>query len=110
MLGKEIKLGSVEPLGTLIAAVQHLTSGGEYSMLHLTCAQSLTGKECSWLPRLEHEHYGEHKTKSRDVSCKRTGDKAFAVAGPRLWNQLPLSIRQAPSLSVFKCLNKAYPK
>ena len=40
--------------------------------------------------------------------CVRTGDRAFAVAGPKLWNQLPLSIRQAPSLSVFKSRLKTH--
>ena len=34
--------------------------------------------------------------------CRRTSDRAFAVTGPKLWKQLPLSIRQASSLSVFK--------
>ena len=30
------------------------------------------------------------------------GDKAFTVAGPVLWNKLPLSIRNAVSVSMFK--------
>ena len=30
------------------------------------------------------------------------GDRAFSVAAPKLWNQLPLRIKQAPSLSIFK--------
>ncbi len=33
---------------------------------------------------------------------KLRGDHAFAVAAPKLWNDLPLSIRQASSLSLFK--------
>ncbi|XP_042341014.1 uncharacterized protein LOC121942011 [Plectropomus leopardus] len=33
---------------------------------------------------------------------KLRGDRAFAVAAPKLWNDLPLHIRQASSLSVFK--------
>ncbi len=37
------------------------------------------------------------------VRLKCRGERAFAVAGPRLWNTLPLEIRMAPSLSVFKC-------
>ena len=40
--------------------------------------------------------------------CVRTGDRAFTVAGPKLWNQLPISIRQAPSLSVFKSRLKTH--
>jgi hypothetical protein len=42
------------------------------------------------------------------VRLKRRGERAFAVAGPRLWNALPLEIRMAPSLSVFKSLLKTY--
>jgi hypothetical protein len=30
------------------------------------------------------------------------GDRAFAVAAPRLWNKLPLEIRSAPSMETFK--------
>ncbi len=42
------------------------------------------------------------------VRLKCRGERAFSVAGPRLWNTLPLEIRMAPSLSVFKSLLKAY--
>lgn len=34
--------------------------------------------------------------------------RAFSVAGPRLWNELPSAIRSAPSLSVFKSKLKTY--
>ncbi|KAI2660039.1 Conjugal transfer protein TraG [Labeo rohita] len=33
---------------------------------------------------------------------KLKGDQAFSVVGPRLWNTIPLDIRSAPSLPVFK--------
>ena len=35
---------------------------------------------------------------------KLKGDCAFAAAAPKLWNVLPLHIRQAASLPVFKSL------
>mgnify|MGYP000701761593 CR=1 FL=1 len=34
------------------------------------------------------------------------GDRTFAVAAPNLWNNLPLHIRSAPSLTLFKSLLK----
>jgi len=34
------------------------------------------------------------------------GDRACAVIGPRQWKKLPLSIRSAKSLSLFKNLLK----
>ncbi len=40
------------------------------------------------------------------LKCR--GDRAFSVAAPRLWNALPLCIRSAPSLSVFKSMLKTY--
>ena len=39
---------------------------------------------------------------------KLKGDCAFAVAAPKLWNVLPLHIRQAASLPVFKSLLKTH--
>ena len=36
------------------------------------------------------------------------GDRSFVVAAPRLWNELPLSIRTSPSLEVFKKNLKTY--
>ena len=39
---------------------------------------------------------------------KSRGDRAFAVIGPKLWNELPLHIRLAPSLSVFKTSLKTH--
>ena len=35
-------------------------------------------------------------------SKHRWGDQAFSTAAPRLWNKLPLKIRQSPSLDSFK--------
>ncbi len=39
---------------------------------------------------------------------KHRGDRAFAVAGPRLWNSLPAYISSAQSLTVFKQSLKTY--
>ena len=39
---------------------------------------------------------------------KSRGDRAFAVAAPRLWNSLPLSVRSAPSIDSFKSRLKTH--
>ena len=39
---------------------------------------------------------------------KSRGDRAFAVAAPRLWNELPLHIRLTESLAVFKSRLKTH--
>jgi hypothetical protein len=36
------------------------------------------------------------------LSKKRVGEQAFGVAGPRLWNTLPMGIRSAATLTAFK--------
>ena len=36
------------------------------------------------------------------------GDRAFSIAAPRLWNDLPEDIRNADCLSSFKCLLKTH--
>ena len=45
-----------------------------------------------------------------DVPMSRTHleDRAFSVAAPTLWNNIPLGIRQAPSTDAFKRLLQAY--
>ena len=37
-------------------------------------------------------------------SRKRAGDHSFVVAAPRLWNELPVQLREAVSVPVFKRL------
>ena len=39
---------------------------------------------------------------------KQRGDGAFAVAAPKLWNELPLQVRLAPTLPVFKSRLKTH--
>ena len=36
------------------------------------------------------------------------GDRCFAAAGPRLWNSLPINLRQCRSLEQFKRLLKTF--
>ena len=36
------------------------------------------------------------------------GDRAFGVAGPRLWNELPLELRTVPNVTTFKSKLKTY--
>ena len=43
------------------------------------------------------------------ATCRSTlGDRAFAVAGPRAWNNLPDAIRHSSSLETFKRSLKSY--
>lgn len=78
--------------------------------------KSLNGLAPLYLSELLHVHSPTRSLRSADqlllnvprVKRKLRGDKAFSVAGPRLWNSLPLQIRQASSLSIFKSLLKTH--
>ena len=38
----------------------------------------------------------------RCYSITTYGDRAFSIAGPKLWNDLPLEIRKCASVATFK--------
>jgi hypothetical protein len=42
------------------------------------------------------------------VKASSYGDRAFGVAGPRLWNELPIELRTVSSLTMFKSKLKTY--
>ena len=46
------------------------------------------------------------KTKSR--AERSNADRAFSIAGPKLWNQLPVVIKNSSSLDVFKSRLKTF--
>ena len=43
-----------------------------------------------------------------DHNLERYGRRAFSVAGPSLWNNLPLTIREAGTLTTFKSMPKTH--
>ena len=42
------------------------------------------------------------------TKCKTFGDRAFAVAGPRVWNSLPLAVRYSVNVDTFKTNLKSF--
>ena len=44
----------------------------------------------------------EHLLIIPQTRCKTFCDRAFAVAGPQIWNNLPLDIRESENLDNFK--------
>ena len=42
------------------------------------------------------------------TKCKTFGDRAFAVAGPRVWNSLPLTVRNSVNVDTFKTNLKSF--
>lgn len=78
--------------------------------------KSLNGLAPTYLSDLIQQHVPSRSLRSTDcmllavprVRLKHRGDRAFSVAAPKLWNNLPLSVRLAPTLSVFKSSLKTH--
>ena len=78
--------------------------------------KALHGKAPNYLSELVHVRTTSRALRSSsevilDVPrsrLKTKGDRSFAVAGPKLWNSLPVHIRGAQSLGIFKSLLKTY--
>ncbi len=78
--------------------------------------KSLNGLAPPYISELLHPYMPTRSLRSADqrflnvpkTKRKLRGDRAFAVAAPKLWNDLPLPIRQASSLSLFKSSLKTY--
>ena len=51
---------------------------------------------------------GKHLLTTKKTNTVNCGDRAFSVCAPKLWNNLPLHIRQAKSLSSFKSQLKTH--
>ena len=78
--------------------------------------KALNGLAPPYLSELLHPYTHSRSLRSADqllltvpeAGLKLRGDRAFAVAAPKLWNGLPLHIRQASSLSHFKSILKTH--
>lgn len=78
--------------------------------------KALNGQAPSYISDLLHPHSATRSLRSCNKGLlhiprsrlKQKGDRAFAVAAPRLWNQLPPHIRDAPSISAFKSRLKTH--
>ena len=42
------------------------------------------------------------------AQLKQYGERSFSVAGPMLWNKLPLSVKTAPTLEIFRSRLKTH--
>ena len=51
---------------------------------------------------------GKHLLEVLRVRLKTYGDRAFSVAAPKSWNDLPLEIKLSPSVAVFKSRLKTH--
>ena len=78
--------------------------------------KSLNGMTSSYLSELLDPYTPTRPLRSADqlllnvprTKSKLRGGRCFSVAAPTLWNDLPLHIRQASTLPVFKSLLKTH--
>lgn len=84
--------------------------------LLLFAFKALNGLAPPYLAELLHPYIPSRSLRSADqllltvprTRLKLRGERAFAVAAPKLWNALPLHIRQVSSLFHFKSLLKTH--
>ena len=50
----------------------------------------------------------QHLLATPKARLKTYGERAFAVAAPRLWNSIPLELRSSSSIDIFKQHLKTY--
>lgn len=68
---------------------------------------SHSSDECQTVPNTSHQLWSPGKFTYADPLTKtQLDDKSFAVASPRLWNTLPVSLRLVDDLAHFKHLLK----
>ena len=86
----------------------------QYKIL-LLVYKSLNGKGPAYLASMLEVYRPPYDTRSaaefrliEPPVNKKYGDRAFSVAGPRLWNPLPLPLKLSPSVDTFKKALKTY--
>jgi len=52
--------------------------------------------------------YSKIRLEVPKAKCVTFGDRAFSVAGPKLWNSLPAHIKQAENFIAFRKALKTY--
>ena len=51
---------------------------------------------------------GQMQLLQETISKRSWGDRSFAIAAPRLWNELPIHIKTAKTVTIFKKLLKTH--
>lgn len=89
-------------------------SRADFKVLLLTY-KALKGSAPSYLVDLLHPYVPRRALRSQDSGLltipkvkKTVGERAFAFRAPTLWNRLPLDIRQAGSVEIFKAKVKTH--
>ena len=79
-----------------------------YKTLHGRAPGYLTGLLQAYAPTRELRSSNCNLLVEPRFSMARYGGRRFSVVAPRLWNGLPMSIRESPTLETFKSLLKTH--
>ena len=80
-----------------------------YNCLHETSPRYLQDLVCLHIPGRAGLRSSVNTTRLEITFSKKTyGDRFFSVLGPKLWNSLPVHIREAPNVKLFKNLLKTH--
>lgn len=85
-----------------------LTYKAQHELAPLYITELISPKTQTTSIRLRSSTYAHLQLAPGPRTRTRYGDRAFSVAAPRLWNRLPLEIREAPSLDSFKSSLKTF--
>ena len=100
---------------TLTRKYDSITSRIIFKLL-LLVYKALNGKALTYISSLlSHRKYswslrssGQELLTVPLAKLKTYGDRAFSIAAPRQWNNVPFSIRKSPSIAIFKRHLKTY--
>ena len=79
-----------------------------YKSLHGHAPAYLMSLITAYVPPRTLRSSSQGRLVEKRARCKRTGDRAFSVCAPQLWNSLPYSVRNCEKLSAFKTELKSY--
>ena len=82
------------------------------SLVSCMCMQSFRGHECAPLPKRKRVLQQRRQKTSTSLSCaqlqkvllqgKCSLNRAYSVCAPKIWNTVPLEIRQSSTVVLFK--------
>jgi len=75
-----------------------------FLLISVFCASSSLADDCQLVSDVRPRQIRSSDSVTCAVRRTRTtyGDRCFAIAGPRVWNSLPLDLRQSDSLGQLK--------
>ena len=63
---------------------------------------------CTPVPDMEYSQQNTLRLNVPSSRLQKFGDRAFSVAGPRVWNELPYLVRESSSVVSFKRTSKTH--